>query len=286
MTIMKLLGIYGIIFLTSSAAAAEDLSAQCPEKPVDEDSARALAGTWFKKGAQLVEEESYEEALKAFNCSRNMVEHPDTVFNAAQAAYLSGKRDIAKKMLGQYLEMAPDGRMKKEAEDLRVKIEKENRKEEKKRQEEEKRKQGAEEKKRKEEEERRREEAERAAAAAKAKGDETPTETDDGKKSRMVLGGYIALGFGGASLVTGAVLQGLAGKSVSDGEKTDDYSGEWKDLKSEMKVYQTGALVGFIIGGVAAGVGIALVLIGKKKDGEVEVSLAPSFDGLSLVGRF
>ncbi|MCP4679507.1 MAG: tetratricopeptide repeat protein [Deltaproteobacteria bacterium] len=277
MALMKFVAIYGIAYLASFTAVAQELPTTCPEKPVDEDSARALAGTWFKKGAQLAEEESYEEALKAFNCSRKMVEHPDTVFNAAQAAYLSGKRETAVKMLRQYLEMAPNGRMTKEAKDLRVKIEKEKQEEEKKQQ--------AALKKRREEEERRQKEAAQAAAAA-AKDEEPPAETDDEKISRMELGGYIALGFGGASLVTGAVLQGLAGKAVSDGEKTDDYHGEWKDLKSKMKVYQTGALVGFIVGGVAAGVGITLVLVGKKKNSKVEVSVAPSFDGLSITGNF
>ncbi|MCP4599129.1 MAG: tetratricopeptide repeat protein [Proteobacteria bacterium] len=273
-----------IISLSSNVGTTQQLPVECPAKPMDEDSATALARTWFKKGAKLVDEEQYQKALEAFNCSLKMVEHPGTVFNAAQAAHLARNREAAIVMFGQYLKMDPEGSMVPRAnellEELNLEVEEEKRRQ-------------REEKKRRQEQEATRlaalEELEKQEIneAVQEPSDTTTVKTgEDEGRSPLKISGYVSLGIGGSLLISGAVLQGLAGKTGTDGEITDDYQGEWKDLKNKIKGYQTGALVGFVAGGLAAGVGVVLVILDRREDAGPEVSLLPSPTGFTFSGRF
>ena len=67
-------------------AIAGDVPSECPAKPADEESATALASTWFKKAEKAYADKGYDEAVSNFRCSLRMVEHPATYYNAAQAA--------------------------------------------------------------------------------------------------------------------------------------------------------------------------------------------------------
>jgi len=264
------------VLLLSTTAAAENLPDECPARPVDKDSATALAGTWFNKGSKLADEHRYIEALKSFNCSLRMVEHPDTIFNAAQAARLAGERETAIEMLARYLAVAPDGKMVKEARGLVATLLREGEDEKEKEREEQLEKEEA---ARKAEEERKKREAEEEEAATAEEGEEQDF-------AAMKTAGFVLIGVGGAGLVTGAVMQILAAKASSDSEEFGISYGEWKTLEDDRKGYQIGAIVGFSVGGAALVTGIVLAAIGTKKDKEQSVAIVPTPGGLGLIGTF
>ncbi len=269
--------VFAALTLACQAATAEQLPAECPKRPVDEDSARALAGTWFKKGAEAAEAGRYEEALQYFNCSLQMVEHPDTMFNAAQSARLAENRNEALRHARRYLVLDPEGKMAAEAaalvQAIEDEIEEEHQEKERKLREEEQRKAAL-------------EEEERAKRLSEESTDEDTEPSDEPRTSPLKTTGWIAVGVGGASLVAGGVLQGLAGKAASDGEKDGISYDKRQDFENDMKSYQTGALVGFIVGGVALGAGIVLLVLSDDEDTGAEISLAPSFRGFTLSGKF
>ncbi len=267
--------------LVSWGAQAQEPSADCPSRPKNDKSAKTLAGTWFNKGAKLVDEEHYQEALEAFSCSLKMVEHPDTVFNAAQAARVSEDHRVALKLLRRYLELAPFGNMSAEAEAFipelqRIIAEKEQEQEQEERLAED------------NDEEEPLAEEEQALTTTEAEGPvvEDDLETKAKDRPKLKTAGWISIGVGGVLLVGSAVLQGLAAKAVSDGEETDDYKGEWNDLDKKRKGYQTGAIIGFIGGGIAAGLGLTFLIIDSKSEDSPEVSLLPSPNGISIAGKF
>lgn len=246
---------------------------------MDDDSARALASTWFEKGAKLVDEEQYVEALGAFRCSLKMVEHPYTVFNAAQAARLSGNLEEALRLFTRYVVLSPSGKMSKRAKDIIRKI-------------------------RKEMEARGElpEEDPDDVLALNAEEEETDTQApnegqstdldasqvrEKERDSRLLPNlGYASIGVGGVLAVGGAVLQGLAAGAIADGGQTDDYRGEWLELEDKRKGYQAAALVGFIAGGTLAALGAGLLIFDAKAKNSGELALFPSLNGLLFSGAF
>jgi tetratricopeptide (TPR) repeat protein len=94
---------------TSATVVAQDLPPDCPKKPVDDESARALAGTWFSKGERLVTEKQFSEAVAAFRCSLRHVAHPATYYNAAKAALLAEEKQVALEMYRDNLKLDPYG---------------------------------------------------------------------------------------------------------------------------------------------------------------------------------
>lgn len=79
-------------------ARAFDVPENCPEKPIEKEASVALARTWFGKGQESVLEKEYSKAMNAFLCSLTMVEHPSTIFNAGNAAFLAQRYDVANEM--------------------------------------------------------------------------------------------------------------------------------------------------------------------------------------------
>ena len=262
-----------LLLSLNSVAFSQELDLNCPERPADEESATALAGTWFSKGTRLAEEESYAEAFVAFNCSLRMVEHPDTVFNAGQAARLSDNRNMALTMFRRYLAMAPDGHLAAKAEKLIDEIEREI----------------------EEEEQAARAEAEalRAAREAAAKPEpekaepETAVEEEPGidRGRALKTTGYISMGLGGAVLVTGALFHGLTLKAKSDAESTSSWA-DHKDYKSSMETRQVITIVGYAVGAVALGTGISLVALSGGTEDDTRVSFLPGPNGFLLSGTF
>jgi tetratricopeptide (TPR) repeat protein len=267
-----------IAFLYSGAVTAQGIPSTCPEKPVDEDSAKALAGIWFEKGEKLVEEKEYQEALGVFGCSLRMVEHPATFFNAAQAAKLAGNITVALKLARTCLELDTEGRLSDESRKLIAELKIIDA-------------------------EKREKEAEEEDLLRvddyqfyQLKDEEPLERPERALGSKLVISGIVLAGAGGAGLVLGGVFQGMTSGAVSDGEDTDRYS-DFSDYKDDVDKYQKVALAGFIVGGVLAASGVTMIILGKFRyqdedqdgnegDSGLEISIAPTIGGVLFSGRF
>ena len=263
-----------LLCLPTASKASEGELSGCPEVPTAEKEKRQLAGEWFSKAQALAKSAQYTEALSAFQCSIRMVEHPDTVFNAAQAAALNGDTAIALQLAERYLILAPDGEVAAEAEKMIAELKPtEN--------------VGAE-----------------LVDSSPSENTVTVTTTEPPAESKpkpeqqkpqkttpepepsaepLTVAGYVSIGLGGAGLVAGAVLQGLASKAWSDGKNTDNYD-EFVRYKYKLEGLQTGALVGLIAGGIVTGAGTIMELIARKGRGKKRVGIHPA--GLGIYGRF
>jgi tetratricopeptide (TPR) repeat protein len=266
---------FGIICV-SGAAAAETISPACPDKPENAQEARAAAKQWFKKGETLVTEELYAEALGAFNCSLRMFEHPATMMNAARAAELAGNKIEALDLYRRAVAATPEAEKATKAQERIAALE-----------------------------------AEVGSAAQPsptpppepepepAPAPEPPPQPEPqpappgegGGRSKLLVPGYVAVAVGGAGVVAGAVLAGLAAKAKKDGEATHSYA-EFEDKQDALKGLQTGAIISFAVGGAALVTGIVLIAVGRRseKKGEtpaaVEVAVYPGVGGLTLGGTF
>jgi hypothetical protein len=265
----------GTVLLVTGPAVAQEIHPDCPEDFETEAQAQAAAGEWFTKGERLIEREDYDQSLASFLCAFALAPHPAPVFNAAQAALLGGKDSTAVLYFKQYLGMAPAGPMAEEARKQLAELEgpapeptpppvTENA-------------------------------AAEPPPPAPAEADfdapwevpEEETPEEEPGPPGVVVAGWVFVGLGAAGVVTGAVLQGLAGKALEDGEAMNRYEG-FEDQQAKVDKLQTGALVGFIAGGVLVGGGIAMIAIGGGGDdeGAVEVTVSPAPGGLSVGGTF
>jgi tetratricopeptide (TPR) repeat protein len=249
--------------LAPLAAAAQDVSADCPEKPGEEDAARALAGEWFAKAETLFKQKMFNAALGAFECSLKMAEHPNSYFNAAQTAKAAGKNARALELARRSVELGPDGPMAGKARDLIAELEPIV-------------------------------EAEQPVEEPVVEEpppeayelQEPEPEPEEDSATDLALPGYIALGVGGAFLVTGIALQGATGAAQSDSEETNDYS-VFKDKKDKGQKLQKGAIACFVIGGLVAATGVVLVLLDDDEEAVgAEVALVPGPGGIVLEGSF
>ena len=241
----------------------------CPKRPRKKRKARKLAGNWFSKASKLVEEDKYLEAVEAFRCSYEMVAHPATLINGAKAAKLGEDYDAGLDFLGTFLEQYPkDDKVEQVKEQLaELQAKRDQQLEAKK----------AEEKKREQE----RQDAARAAALTEKEQQGAVPDRERGKK----IAGYVLLGVGAAGLVTGAVLQGLAGAAVERGQDTEDPQ-VYEDARSDMKKLQAGAIGAFAVGGAALIAGIVIVLVAKKEPQAEDLSILPTTNGLMIRGTF
>jgi tetratricopeptide (TPR) repeat protein len=257
----------------SQTVLAQEYASDCPSKPKNDAAAQELAGTWFARGEKLVAEQRDQEALAAFNCSLRMVAHPATLFNAGQAARLVGKTTQALSLLRRYLELSPQGRMSDKARVFILELESDQK---------EKQKQDA------------LQAPPEPMGQAQVEADRVDVaglknDAADRRKT-LITAGYVSVSVGGATIITGTVLQILAGKiALSDAKETDDYE-EYKSLDNDRKSYQIGAVVCFAVGTVALGAGLAMMMVAKKEEKEkskgVRISLFPGPGSLSIVGRF
>jgi hypothetical protein len=252
-----------LALLVATAVGAQDrIAADCPERPATEGKARQLAGRWFSRGQAAVEEANWEGALGAFLCSYRLVSHPAGLFNAAQAARSMKDDATARDLLERYLALAPDADLAPRAREQLAGL--------------------------------------GPAPEPEPEPDAEPTPEPEPEPEpepipeqtgepgpNLAVPGYVVLAVGGAGLVAGAVLQGLAGVAQGKGEETDDY-GTFSDEKSRLEGLQTGAIVSFVAGGVLVGTGIALILVDRSRRGDepVSVSLRPLPGGMALGGTF
>jgi hypothetical protein len=109
----------------------------------------------------------------------------------------------------------------------------------------------------------------------------------DSSTGALTTTSWVLLGAGAAGLVAGGILQGAAGFAQSNAEKAEAYD-QFSREKEKMENLQTGALVGFVAGGVIAGTGLVFYFIakGNEENSELEIAILPSARGLILQGRF
>lgn len=259
------------VLLLSTAAASQQVPKGCPERPEDEESALALASTWFKKAEKAYGEKQFSAAVSSFRCSLSMVEHPATYYNAAQAALLAEDKASALEFFRRNLELAPDGKSAAEVELEIARLEKELGEEQK--------------------------PAPQPEPAAEpgpipAPEPEQPPEPEpkpmpeDGPNGAKIAG-IVLVGIGAAGLVTGAVFQGLAGKAQTESEEAK-WLVDFRDAEDRMNTFQKGAYVGFIAGGALLATGVIIFAVsGDDEDqGGADVALVPAPSGLMLSGRF
>lgn len=249
-------------------ATAIELPDTCPPKPIDEESAIALANTWFEKGQKHVASQEYGDAVDAFACSLRMVEHPDTLYNAFKAAILAEKPDAAIEMGTMILEVSTDDQAKTEAREFLA----------------------AAQRARQEKEQEKESEttvpvnADRDVTAADDTGIKEPPRLDK-NRSTVWKTAVVSSVVGGAGLIVGGVLQGLAGAAQRTTGETHDFA-EYVDAKRDIDVFQKGALVSFVSGGVFLAAGMILFLIDGKSRDEPSLSFVPDGNGFSLRGTF
>ena len=255
----RTLSTVGLVLLIGVPAPAWETPPDCPEPPTDSGEQKRLAGAWFARGARRFDEGAHSSALDAFLCSNRILQHPATLYNASQAAISAGKIVTALELMRSYLDVAPDGEM---APEVRAKVAEMEA------------------------------ELEKAVPREEKEEPSTPLETvepepaappEDGGRDVAPLG-YVTLGVGAAALLLGGVLQAMAGAAQAETETTTDYD-VFESKKSEMQNYQKGAVVGFIVGGVAVGAGV-IILVARSGDDDEEVSLVPTPGGAALVGSF
>lgn len=240
---------------------------QCPQKPVDENEARVLAGQFFSKGEQSFKEERFHDALQEFLCSLKLQEHDNTLFNIAHVASRVEDIEAVHTMLSDYLSDAPDndtthelGKILNEVEamsGLGVPVE---------------------------------EKTVPEVQIEEPPPQPEPVVEDEDKGSRrrtMKIIGWTSIGTGAASLIAAAVMQGLAVSAKNDALDATSYD-VFRDEKDKNKGLQTGATVGFIAGGLLGGMGLTMLLLSSagETDASVGVSIVPTTDGLMLKGYF
>jgi hypothetical protein len=262
--------------LAAPSVFAQGLHPDCPADPGNEEQTKAAAGVWFAKGEELIKQQLYLDGVGAFLCAYALAPHPAPIFNAAQAAASAGDKEQALKLLRQYLMMAPSSPLadvaRQQAADLEAQgigepppamvppppdpaqqpiVE-----------------------------------AEPTAEEEKPWDEPAPVPEDSGGIGPLGTTGWVFFGVGAATVVTGAVLQGLAGKAVKDGEATDDY-GVFAEQKDKVDGFQKGAIVCFIAGGLLAVSGIVMVAVdGGGEEPAAEISLSPAPGGLVVGGTF
>jgi len=140
-------------------------------------------------------------------------------------------------------------------------------------------------------------EAEAAAAAEAAKVVEPPPSdplpvTDDKPGRGLVIGGAVALGVGGAAI--GLMLGGVIGSlsAQTNFNSAEPGTSEREDFKKRGETMNTLAIVGGVIAPLALGAGVALLIIGLKKNKQARNQAmvlpvaGPDYMGLGFSGRF
>ncbi|MCU0662599.1 MAG: hypothetical protein MUC50_09775 [Myxococcota bacterium] len=247
-------------------ASAIEVPDTCPPKPVDEESAIALANTWFKKGQKHVEDKEYQAAVDAFACSNSIIEHQNTLYNAFKSALLAKKDDVAVELGNMVLALSTDEKTKKEVQNLLASlppVQREPIKEE---------------------------EPERPAPVvakriAPVEDPIAPTPETMSGRSALWKTGVVVSVLGGAALAAGGVLQAMAASAQQTTSETRDY-GKYLEAKQDIDTFQKVAIASFVASGVFFGAGIVLFLVDGKSKEAPSLAVVPSGNGLVLRGTF
>jgi hypothetical protein len=262
-----------IALFLATPARAWDPETECPQAPEDSLKLQMAAGELFAEADAQYSSGRPIEALKKFLCSHHVIQHENTLFNIAQIAKLDETEKEAIALLRDYVRHAEGSHKVDPIQEIIDELENAPAAQEE------------------------------DVSVAQATGPEEPPPPEppaqgkeDVQKRRgppnepkgTKIAGLALMGTGGAALVVGAVLQGLAGSAKSDAEEAGTLN-RFESAESKMKGFQIGALVGFVSGGVLAGVGVSLFIISKKDPNEhtdAAFYLTPHPGGVTLEGSF
>ncbi len=266
------------VFLGSSAASAQPVHPECPDRPQYEDDAKALAGNWFNRAQELVAAEKYEEALAGFGCSYQLVPHPATLFNMSQTAKLAKQNKLALELIRKYLRESPDGPYAETLEQQLIELIKT---------------------------------LDEPLEGPTEKPDEdtgtdavTPEEPEAEPEEVLLpppppkgsfdldhrLIAYGSFGVAGASAAVGVIMTVLSVQAKQDAE--DSHGGSYQkaqDFEEKSKHYRIGAIIGYTGAALLTATGIVLLVKAPKKDEDGEtaqVRVVPTLGGLVVEGAF
>ena len=88
----------------------------CPDGETPERM-REIAAEAFAEGQRLYDEGNHRAALERFQCSFQLVPHPNTLFNIGETAELAGDAELALRTFQRYLASYPEGQARDQAEE-------------------------------------------------------------------------------------------------------------------------------------------------------------------------
>ena len=264
-----------LLLIGSTDAHAFQPKKACPKLPKDPVKAQILAGELFADAEQKYAESHPLEALEGFLCSHHVIQHENTLFNIAQIAKVSQLKDRALELLKDYVRHVKRTTKTAPIQDIIDELESEeasvapvpaS------------------------------EEATREApkpelvplTAVFGESDAPEPEERSSTNVRKVIS-LVLFGTGGAALIAGGVMQGLAGRSQSLAEDTDRYT-TYRSESDKMSLFQKFAIAGFANGGVLIGAGLALLILSNRNEREGEngasFSIGTTPNSVLFSGRF
>lgn len=266
-----------LLLMYSSYAHAFQPKKTCPRLPKDPVKAQILAGQLFSVAEQKYANSHPIEALEGFLCSHHIIQHENTLFNIAQIAKISQVKERALQVLKDYVSSVKRVTKTVPIQDIIDELESDEENKET-----------------------------DAVSAAAPKAEEEPTPElvsltavfgeDENEESvseersidvKKIIS-FVLIGTGGAALIAGGVMQGLAGRSQTLAQETDQYS-IYRSESDRMSLFQKFAIAGFANGGVLLGAGLVLLIISnryERDDNTSSFSLGAGPRGIVFSGRF
>ena len=225
-----------------------------------------LAKKYFTLGSELFDRGDYKEALAQFNKSFQYSSRPELHYNMARCHELLGQHLEAKDFYERYLTSEPDN-----AEMIRSRVANLERLIAKKKQ----------------------EDSQANKPKVPAKGAASMPDIKTRQGGAIPVAGWSLVGFGGAALVAGAVLGGLAmskeselEQAFAEGQRT---LAEIQDGEAQGEALQTGAIISLAVGGAAAAAGAILLILNSTSKPEARqawIAPAPGRGGGMVAAGF
>ncbi|MBN2718640.1 MAG: hypothetical protein JXX14_22535 [Deltaproteobacteria bacterium] len=288
-----------LLFLMPLQALGWNPTTACPKTPDDQVKAQMTAGNLFAEAEADYSASKPLKALKGFLCSHRIMPHENTIFNIVQIAKLAEQREASIRLLKDFVAHVEGEHITQPIKEIISDLENgdsalasdaaetENDLQN-----------------------------DQGADAGETENQETPTKpegpvpsdaqhTDDGatdgdnfasqmkmekaaaRKRKLKIAGITLMAVGGSALIAGGTFQFLAGRSQQKASDTDSFS-IFENQQDKMGKYQTGAIIGYISGGLILGTGGVLTLLSRKTEvlQTSKLTISPSYRGLFLSGRF
>lgn len=257
-----------VIFLLAALALAPALArAQSDDE---------LAKRYYKLGEELYNRGDYRGALAQFEQAFKYSQKPEMHHNIGRCHEALGQLEQAIRSYEEFLKSGPPNAVQIQAriDNLRARSKE----------------QQVQETRQQRQQERQVEELKRKAETER-KAREQVEQQDARRKGTLGLAGWISLGGGGALLITGTVLGVLAKKRAStmeDANRSSKEYADYRDTEKEGERFNAAAIATWVIGGVAAATGIALVTLHyvRRSKGTERAWIAPGLlaDGALVAG--
>lgn len=222
----------------------------------------------YQKGADHYAAERYAEAVTEFKIAYDLSKRPAILYNLARAEEKLGHEEAAIDYLQRYLVLAPDS---EDAPAVRAEI-------------------SARQRALADAQARKQAEADAEAARKQAEENARRAEEERKKASRLpTWPAYAAWGVGGAVLLTGIILGGVAVKTADDVSNNHSGGGFDKLLESRGQNCQDLGIAFDVIGVALAGAGVGWYLWARRDPEHAappRVTVAPTFGGFVAAGRF